>query len=547
MQSSSEQLGTSQPGNPQTGNPQTGSPRAGDSDTGTSRTDNSQTGTSQTGTSQTGTSRGNVARTMVTSVVRAGVPPLIGVVTLPIILGRVSLTDYGLWATITGLIAVLATIDGGLSTEVTRRVAAARGQHDNDGVVTAGREGVATAIRLALVTLPIAALAGIPIVRLVAPPELFAMGLTMWLAVLLYQMVGWYFALQAGVVTGLQRGDLANSVNALGAIVGALATVAAVLLGAGVYGLLIGLYALGITTLIGQMFAARHLTGTSRVWLPLRPRSVRGMLLAGLALATLQASLLVEPAAAKAVLSALDGPESAAAVQLGYMVTRLALLAAMAPVAAILVGVSEWQVSQPERIAGLVRHAALASLALVAVLASVMLAAGPYMAKAWLGIDVQGIGVAIRGLSVVAIAMIVVWLFTQTLLGHGNTRSVTTRLAIGTGVSLLGMVALAPVLGLAGTIAATFVGAVVSATLLSRIDAEYAGIIWRATARVAPAMIALGVVGAILIDAGNPQGRLAALAVAVVAGVVAVGVAWLLLPGDTRGLMIGTVREKIGR
>ncbi len=271
------------------------------------------------------------------------------------------------------------------------------------------------------------------------------------------------------------------------------------------------------------------------------------MLLAGLALATLQASLLVEPAAAKAVLSALDGPESAAAVQLGYMVTRLALLAAMAPVAAILVGVSEWQVSQPERIAGLVRHAALASLALVAVLASVMLAAGPYMAKAWLGIDVQGIGVAIRGLSVVAIAMIVVWLFTQTLLGHGNTRSVTTRLAVGTGVSLLGMVALAPVLGLAGTIAATFVGAVVSATLLSRIDAEYAGIIWRATARVAPAMIALGVVGAILIDAGNPQGRLAALAVAVVAGVVAVGVAWLLLPGDTRGLMIGTVREKIGR
>lgn len=509
--------------------------------------DASQTETSQTGTSQTGTSRGNVARTMVTSVVRAGVPPLIGVVTLPIILGRVSLVDYGLWATITGLIAVLATIDGGLSTEVTRRVAAARGQHDAAGVVTAGREGVATAIRLALVTLPIAAIAGIPIVRIVAPPELFSMGMTMWVAVLLYQMVGWYFSLQAGVVTGLQRGDLANSVNALGAIVGALVTVAAVLLGAGVYGLLIGLYALGITTLIGQMFASHHLTGTSRVWLPLRPRSVRAMLLTGLALATLQASLLIEPAAAKAVLSALDGPESAAAVQLGYMVTRLAVLAAMAPVAAILVGVSEWRETQPERIAGLVRHAALASLALVAVLATVMLASGPYMAKAWLGITVPGIGVAIRGLSVVAIAMIVVWLFTQTLLGHGNTRSVTTRLAIGSGVSLLGMVALAPAFGLAGTIAATFLGAAVSAILLSRVNVEYAGIIWRAAARIAPVMIALGVAGALLIDALDPQGRVAALMAAVIAGVVAVACAWVLLPRDTRTLMIDTVREKFGR
>ena len=39
-------------------------------------------------------------------------------------------------------------------------MAAARGQHDAAGVVTAGREGVATAIRLALVTLPIAAIAG---------------------------------------------------------------------------------------------------------------------------------------------------------------------------------------------------------------------------------------------------------------------------------------------------------------------------------------------------------------------------------------------------
>lgn len=164
----------------------------------------------------------------------------------------------------------------------------------------------------------------------------------------------------------------------------------------------------------------------------------------------MQASLLIEPAAAKALLSAFDGSESAAAMQLGFTVTRMALIAAMAPTAAILVGVAEWRDSQPERIAGLVRNASYASLALVAVLAAVMLATGPYVAEAWLGISVPGIGVAIRGLSVVAILTITVWLFTQTLLGHGNTRAVTLRLAIGTAVALAGMAVGAPSAGWSG-------------------------------------------------------------------------------------------------
>ena len=212
------------------------------------------------------------------------------------------------------------------------------------------------------------------------------------------------------------------------------------------------MFALGTVTTAGQMYASRKLTGSSRVWWPQHGAEARAILLAGLALASLQGSLMVEPAMAKAILSALDGPESAAAMQLGFTLTRLALVAAMAPTATILVGVSRWRDSQPERIGGLVRNAAYASLALALVLATVMLAAGPYMAKAWLGIDVPGIGVAIRGLSGVAVVTITVWLFTQTLLGHGNTKPVTLRLVAGTAVSLLGMVALAPVARIAGVI-----------------------------------------------------------------------------------------------
>lgn len=496
---------------------------------------------------ETGTSRSTVARTMIASLVRAALPPLVAVVTLPIVLGRVSLDDYGLWATITGLIAVLAAIDSGLSTVTTRRVAEARGAGDDAAVVRVTREAVSVALRLAVVVMPVVALAGWPILHVIAPPDLLVTGMWLWLGVVVYQTGGWYFAMEAAVATGLQRGDLANAANAVGALVGALVTVLAVLAGLGVYGLLAGMWALGVVTLIGHLRNARHLTGTTAVWRPQRAADARALMIGGFALASLQASLLVEPAVAKAVLSAWDGPEAAAAMQLGFTVSRMALVAAMAPTAAILVGVSEWRDTQPERIAGLVRNASYASLALVSVLAAVMLATGPYVAEAWLGITVPGIGVAIRTLSVVTIATIVVWLFTQTLLGHGNTRPVTVRLAVGTAVSLVGMVVAAPTVGLAGVVAASFVGACVSAVLLARIDAEYAGIIWRAAGRIGPGMVVLGVVGAVVVDWLAPTDRWAALVAAVVALVVAVAVVWVLLPGATRRLMVTTVRGRLGR
>ena len=102
---------------------------------------------------ETGTTRANVARTMVTSLLRAALPPLVAVVTLPIILGRISLEQHGLWATITGLIAVLAAVDAGMATLTTRRVAEARGVDDTDAVVLATRQSVSVLARLALVVM----------------------------------------------------------------------------------------------------------------------------------------------------------------------------------------------------------------------------------------------------------------------------------------------------------------------------------------------------------------------------------------------------------
>lgn len=171
---------------------------------------------------------------------------------------------------ITGLIAVLAAVDSGLSTVTTRRVAEARGAGDDAAVVEVTREAVSVALRLAVVVMPLVALAGWPIMHVIAPPASLVMDGWLWLGVVIYQTVGWYFAMEAGAATGLQRGDLANAANALGAVVGAVVTVVAVLAGLDVYGLLVGMWALGIVTLAGHLRNARHLTGTTAVWRPQR-------------------------------------------------------------------------------------------------------------------------------------------------------------------------------------------------------------------------------------------------------------------------------------
>lgn len=96
-------------------------------------------------------------------------------------------------------------------------------------------------------------------------------------------------------------------------------------------------------------------------------------------------------------------------------------------------------------------------------------------------------------------------------------------------------------------IAASFLGACVAAVLLSRLDADYSAIIWRALARIGPAMVVLGLVGAVAVDRVNPASRVGALVAAVVAGVIAALVAWVVLPSATRSLMVATVRQRVGR
>jgi O-antigen/teichoic acid export membrane protein len=495
----------------------------------------------------TGTSRQSVARSMAAASMRSAVVPFIALVTLPVVLRNVPLGEYGLWVTLGGLVAILATSDSGFVTATSRRVALASGAKNSDAVIAVGRKGIATAVGMALVTIPVVGLLGIPVVHLVAPEEDFRLGIALWMIALLLRPFSAYFMILAGVLVGLQRTDLAATATTVGALIGAALTVGAVLGGLGVWGLVLGGGSAVFASTLGFMYFTRRVTGTRRIWTPLPSAGWSRLLLAALALAWLEASLMLEPAVSKAVLAAVDGTDLSAAYQVASSVTRVGLIAAIAPTGALLVGVAEWRVQQPQRIRALVRHTSMVSLGIVGVVSGVLFALGPYLADEWLGTAIPGVGPAIRGLSLVAVATQVVWLFSKTLLGHGNTKVVTICLVAGTGVSLLLMVPGARMLGIIGVILSSLVGACVTSVLLTAVDREYRSTIWRAVGRILPALLVLGIIGAWFADAYSPEGRIEVTVLAFGTATIATVLAWALLPRDSRALILRTVGEKVGK
>lgn len=493
----------------------------------------------------TGTSPLTMARSMAAASMRSAVVPLISLATLPIILGHLSVSEYGLWVTLAGLIAILATIDAGLSTMVTRRAAVANGAGDISGVIHAGREGISTSLRLSLITVPVVGLLGVPVVSFVAPPEDFRLGMLLWLALLVLRPIAGYYMMLAGVIVGLQRSELSATATTVGGLAGALVTVLAVAGGLGVWGMVAGGLAGSITAAVGFMYFARRLTGSAMVWIPVRSPGWGRAAATGLALASLEASLIVEPAASKLVLSVFDGTDSAAAYQLGSSVTRVGLIAAIAPTSALLVGIAEWRVKSPDRVATLIRHATSVSLGVVSVMTIVLVSLGPYLADAWLGISVPGVGTAIRGLSLVAVATQVVWLLSKVLLGFGHTRAVTACLIIGSVVALVLMVPGGAAMGMPGVIGASLIGALAAAWRLGRLDTDVSAVVWRAARRMLPLPLGLSLVGALTVDAYHPSGRIPVLLLAAAVALVSACLAWFLLPRDCRALVGRTIRSRL--
>jgi O-antigen/teichoic acid export membrane protein len=169
----------------------------------------------------------------------------------PFILHRLGPTQYGLWALVASFVAYGQLLDFGIGAAVTKYVAELRARDDPD---EASRV-VATALRLYVAIGSAAAALSVPF-GLIAPTILNLPAdrhaTLSWLVILSGIGVGIQLPASTSyaVLRGLQRYDLINLISALAMLAVGLATVAVLLLGGGV----VGMVAIGIPlTLFWQL------------------------------------------------------------------------------------------------------------------------------------------------------------------------------------------------------------------------------------------------------------------------------------------------------
>lgn len=178
-------------------------------------------------------------------------------VVLPLSLHFVTLSDYGVWGTFSAVLGLLALAEGGVGTEVSRRVAQAVASGRDDDARSSVASGTSVNALVAIVVIGPLLIAAVPITRLVLGnssavverPWLLFAGALVLLAVGL--VTGPYLA----ALQGLQMGYATNNATIASLFASALATIAVGSLGAGVWALFAGTAASQITSIWWQSAA----------------------------------------------------------------------------------------------------------------------------------------------------------------------------------------------------------------------------------------------------------------------------------------------------
>lgn len=157
----------------------------------------------------------------------------------PFILGHLGATEYGLWALVGSVVGYGALLDFGIASAVTKYVA----EYHARGEIARARSLVTTTLYL------YAALGGVAVALSLAGAPLFPALFDVpagerttaaWLVLLMGLNIGLSIPCTTpiAVLRGLQRFDLANLISTAGTLVSAAATVAVLLLGGGVLGMI---------------------------------------------------------------------------------------------------------------------------------------------------------------------------------------------------------------------------------------------------------------------------------------------------------------------
>jgi len=353
----------------------------------------------------TGTSR----RTLLLTARSATVGPIvtfgINLAIIPLVLHRLGPGLYGAWATIAAVLTIGLMADIGLRTEIIRRVAEASGAGDDAGAERAVHEGLTLLAALAFALLCAGALAA-PLIRTFAFPD----GVPGYGGAGLDQLTRAVFALLAvslvgngyfGVLRGLQRGDIEILGRMAGVLIGALATLAFLHWGWGLWAMFFGSATQLAISLVWQW------RGTVRLVPSLRPRVVRmtaGTTKAYLALSSLilvsQLADVFDNQWDKLMLAHFVGASAVSAFQIGTTMVLQARALACLPLLPLLTAVAELREKDSARMETTFRALAKVGMIMAAVILGGIFVFAPSFFRLWLGDELADAGRAARLFSI---------------------------------------------------------------------------------------------------------------------------------------------------
>jgi O-antigen/teichoic acid export membrane protein len=392
----------------------------------------------------TGSTRRNLRRVLGSSTLYATVTLATNLAVIPFLLRSLSLQRYGEWATLAAVLAVAQLADGGVSTDIARRVAGAEGRGDPHEAQRAVREGLTVLTVVALLIACVAWATATPVLAALFPgvggQELATLHAVYGSVVALMSvgliMSGWLAALG-----GLQRSDYAAWGGLSGLILGTGITVACAMHGFGLWSLLAG------TAVQSVSCWALPALGLRRLRPGMKLRFARIGLRTALAYVRMPAMIVAASLSNvfayqfdKLVLSHYRGPAATGLYQIGLNVVLQLQVLSLLPMGILLASTAELHTTQSGKLRRIERLATSATLAAGATFVGGLEVYGPSFFRLWLGPGYETVAYVTRllGLAVLIGLVAAPWyyyavgrgLYRYILIGGGTNVVVNATCAI---------------------------------------------------------------------------------------------------------------------
>lgn len=217
-----------------------------------------------------------IALTTLSGLAVRSVGTVAGLVTVPLVLSYLGKERYGLWSTITTVVAWVALFDFGIANGLVNCIARAHGRDDNEEAARYVSTALAALVSIALVLAAlVAVLAGlVPWSALLAVRGAVSDATVRWsvVAALATFAVGLPLSVTAQIYAGYQRAYLANVFALVGTLVGLVALLVALWSGASMPALVV---VFGSGALVASALGLWHAMWKGMPWLRFRLSAVR--------------------------------------------------------------------------------------------------------------------------------------------------------------------------------------------------------------------------------------------------------------------------------